>query len=128
MKNQKGYFLLEATVLIAVLLAAASAVFVFGMAKAQSVHNEAAVAAAFLGQEQLAYVEAQPTEILMSANSFDWMGTGSSPVLLNGQSYTVTTGLEADADERFRRVLVTVAWDENNKKVVQTYRKLVKVH
>lgn len=123
--NQKGYFLLETIILGAILTAAVSVTLVFSMARRQCLHNEAAVAAAFLGQEQIAFIEAEPKAVIASAASFDWLGNGSEPIELNGCRYMVSTRLEAAEDVRFRLVTVTLSWEENNKTVTHTCRKLV---
>lgn len=109
------------------MLAAASTGLVFGIAKRQCVHNETVVTAAFLGQEQLAFVEAQPKSVIAGTDSFAWLGNGIYPISLNNQQFTVNTQVETYIDERFRRVTVTVGWEENGQTVRQSYGKLVKI-
>lgn len=123
--NQKGFFLLETVILGAVLTAAVSVTLVFSMARRQCLHNEAAVTAAFLGQEQIALIEAEPKAVIAAATSFDWLGKGTEPIEMNGSKYMVETRLEPAEDVRFRLVTVTLSWEENNKKVTQKCQKLV---
>ena len=127
MTEQKGYFLLETVILGAVMLAAASTVLVFSMASRLCVHNETAVAAAFLCQEQLAYIEAQDKTILASADSMTWQGKNSEQVELNGHKYMITTKITPYDDPGFCKAVVTICWDEKDRKVEQKYQKLVRV-
>ena len=123
--NEKGFFLLETIVLGTILIAAASVTYLFSAASRQQLHNEAAIAAAFLGQEQIARIEGKSKNELNTLGSVGWLGEGTNPVALNGYEFDVKTEIKPYEGTGIRYVAVTLSWTENGKKVSQTYRKLV---
>lgn len=123
--REKGFFLIDTVILGAVLIAAASVSYLFNAASRQQLNNEAAIAAAFLGQEQIARIEAKPINELSIMSTAAWQGNGTNPVVLNGKEFYIDTTLEAVEGGRFRLVNVKVSWTEDAKTVTQTYRKLV---
>lgn len=123
--KEKGYFLLEGIILGILFLAVIPIAQLFGVAHIQFLCNEAEITAKYLGMEQISYIEAKNKEEIRISDSFNWLGKGETPVLINNNSFDIKTTIKNTDDERLKQIIVTVSWEIKGKKQEQVHRKLV---
>lgn len=125
-KQEAGFFLLETLILGMIVAALALVCYSYLFLNRQRLYCEGAATASFLAQKQIALIEAQPAAWLRSADTVPWLGDGDSPVARNYRLFYLTTRITDSAyGTRLRAIEVNVAWEEQGKRLEQSYRKLV---
>ncbi len=128
MEREKGFALLEALFLGAILAVASLICLSFAVLNEQRLQSEAEVTAAFLAQEQMALAEAKPAAYLRSASSLPWLGGGDNPVVRNRVAFEVETQVAGYEGSAFLRdIQVTVRWPARGRVRENRFHRLVSV-
>ena len=128
MEREKGFALVEAVVLGAILSVASLICLSFAVLNEQRMQSEAEVTATFLAQEQMALAEAKPAAYLRSASSLPWLGDDSSPVVRNRVAFEIETQVAGYEGNAFLRdIQVTVRWPVKDRMRERHFHKLVSV-
>lgn len=126
-KQEAGFFLLETLILGMIVTALALVCYSYLFLNWQRLYCEGAVTASFLAQKQIALIEARPAAWLRSVGEVPWLEDGASPVERNHRQFYLTSRItDSPYGSRLRSVEVTVAWEEQGKRLEQSYRKLVR--
>ena len=126
-KQEAGFFLLDTLVLGMIVTAIALVCSSYLFLNRQRLYGEGAVTASFLAQKQIALIEARPATWLRSADVVPWLGDEDSPVVRNHRQFSLATRItDSPYGARLRFVEVRVVWEEQGRRIEQTYRKLVR--
>lgn len=123
--RERGFFLVEVLVLSFLMLGCAALAMAYRAFEQSCAATGSELTAAYLAQEQLAYIEAQPT----AQGQIPWLGKGTAPVEKNGKRFEVVSSVSpcGDAGE-LAEAEVRVRWQSEGKNREKTYRKLVAHH
>ena len=110
--NDKGYFLLEALVLGAILIALAAGLLSYAKAETVRARDACRLQGLFLAQAQLAMVEERAAHGVLTPGSLPWLGE-TDDLSPNGTEFTVTTTITAAGREY--DVEVTANWHKGGK-------------
>ncbi len=127
--DSRGFFLVEALVLSFLLLGCAATVLVYQALARYRACAEAEITAAYLAQEQLARIEAQPASYLRAHGELPWLGQGGSPVEKNRTQYDISATVTPHGESPLlAEAEVRVRWQAGGKSCEAAYRKLVAYH
>lgn len=125
-KQEAGFFLLETLILGMIVTALALVCYSYLFLNRQRLYSEGAVTASFLAQKQIALIEARPATWLRAAGEVPWLGDGASPVARNHRHFYLTTRItDSLGGSRLRSIEVNVVWEEQGRRLEQSYRKFV---
>lgn len=126
-KQEAGFFLLDTLVLGMIVTVIALVCSSYLLLNRQRLYAEGAVTASFLAQKQIALIEARPAAWLRSADAVPWLGDGDSPVARNHRQFSIATRVtDSPYGARLRSIEVHVVWEEQGRRIEQSYRKLVR--
>ena len=127
--NQRGFFLLEALVLsFLVLGCGALAVAYRAMAESRAAAG-AEITAAYLAQEQVAWIEGQQASYLHAHGTIPWRGGESAAPERNGTQFDISSSVSQHPETAALAVVEThVRWQIRGRQREETYRKLVAYH
>lgn len=127
--DERGFFLVEVLALSFLVLGCAASALVYRTLARSRAEAAAEITAAYLAQEQIARIEAQPASYLRAHGEIPWLGGGASPVEKNGCSFEVASSVTPHADaESLAEAAVRVRWETGGRSREAVYRKLVAYH
>ena len=127
--DERGFFLVEVLALSFLVLGCAASALVYRTLARSRVEAAAEITAAYLAQEQIARIEAQPASYLRTHGEIPWLGGGASPVEKNGISFTLSSSVSPRADtESLAETEVRVRWETGGRSREAVYRKFVAYH
>ena len=128
-RQRDGFVLIEVLVLSLVVLGCAAAVMTYRMLDRARAASEAELAAAYLAQEQLARIEAQPASYIRAHEDMPWLGDGSAPPEMNHVAFEVSSRVVPSAETMsLASAEVRVSWATDGRRREETFRKLVAYH
>ena len=126
LKDDKGFFLLEALLLCLVLMALSGVFSAYRLSEQMHADIKAHIAAIFLAQEQMAYVAEKGSEGKLSTGRLSWLGSEEA-LSLNRKNYEVYADVAAlDAGTGICRVQVTAAWEQSGKARRVSFERMVR--
>ncbi len=124
--DRRGFFLVEVLVLSFLVLGCAASATAYRALAQNRAATGAELAAAYLAQEQIARMEAQPGTFLRTHTDVPWLGEGESPVEKNGTRFEVSSVILPHPETTaLAAVEVHVRWRTGGRSREETYRKLV---
>lgn len=127
--NQRGFFLLEALVLSFLVLGCGALVVAYrAMAESRAAAG-AETTAAYLAQEQIAWIEGQQASYLHAHGMIPWRGGESTAPERNGTQFDISSSVSQHPETAALAVVETkVRWKISGRHREETYRKLVAYH
>ena len=127
--DSRGFFLVEAMALSFLLLGCAATILVYQALARYRACAEAEITAAYLAQEQLARIEAQPASYLRAHSELPWLGEGGVPVERNRTQFEIASSVTPNGESPLRaEAEVRLRWQAGGKNCEAAYRKLVAYH
>ncbi len=127
--DARGFFLVEVLVLSFLVLGCAASAATYRALAGNRAATGAELTAAYLAQEQIARIEAQPASYLRAHTEVPWLGAGSSPVEKNGAQFEIASIALPHAEASgLASVEVRVRWRTGDRSREEIYRKLVTYH
>ena len=126
--SQRGFFLLEALVLSFLVLACGALVVAYRALAESRVAAGAEITAAYLAQEQNAWIEGQPASYLHAHGAIPWRGGEASPER-NGMRFEISSSVSPNPEtDTLASVETRVRWQIGTRRREEIYRKLVAYH
>lgn len=123
---QRGFFLLEALVLSLLVLGCGASVVAYRSLAEKRVAAGAEITAAYLAQEQNAWIERQTASYLRANGTISWLGGETKAVERNGARFEVLSSVSPHTETNDLALVVTrVRWQTGKREREETYRKLV---
>ena len=124
--SQRGFFLLEALVLSFLVLACGALVVAYRTLAEGRVAAGAEITAAYLAQEQNAWIEGQPASYLRVHGTVLWLGQETEALERNGTQFEISSSVSPHAEtDKLASVETRVRWQVGGRDREKTYRKLV---
>lgn len=127
--NQRGFFLLEALVLSFLVLGCGALTVAYrALAESRAVAG-AEITAAYLAQEQNAWIEGQSASYLRAHGTISWRGQEKAALERNGTRFEISSSVSPHPETNALASIETrVRWQIGGRAREGTYRKLVAYH
>ena len=127
--SQRGFFLLEALVLSFLVFACGALIVTYRALAESRVVAGAEITAAYLAQEQNAWIEGQPASYLRTHGTISWRGGETTALERNGINFEISSAISPHADtDTLASVETRIRWQTGERVREETYRKLVAYH
>lgn len=127
--NQRGFFLAEALLLSFLAFGCGASVVAYRVLAEGRVAAGAEITAAYLAQEQNAWIEGQPSSYLRAHGTIPWLGEESSALERNGARFEILSTVAPHPETgALASVETRVRWQIGERAREKTYRKLVAYH
>ena len=124
--NQRGFFLLEALVLSFLVLGCGASVAAYRALAENRVSAGAEITAAYLAQEQNAWIEGQSASYLRSHGTVLWCGEETAALERNGTQFEISSSVSPNTEtDKLASIETRVRWQIGGRDREKTYRKLV---
>ena len=124
--RERGFFLVEVLILSFLVLGCAGAAAAYRALSQNCAAIGAELTAAYLAQEQIARIEAQPAAYLHAHAQIPWLGKGTAPVEKNGKRFEIISSVSPHGEaSNLAEAEVRVQWQSDGRSREMTYRKLV---
>ncbi len=127
--DARGFFLVEVLVLSFLVLGCGASAAAYRALARNRAATGAELTAAYLAQEQIARIEAQPEAYLRAHQEVPWLGEGTSPVEKNDTQFEVASSVRPHGEAPgLASVEVRVRWRTGERSREEIYRKLAPYH
>ncbi len=127
--NQRGFFLLEALVLSFLVIGCGASVAAYRALAENRVSAGAEITAAYLAQEQNAWIEGQSASYLRAHGTISWRGQEKAALERNGTRFEISSSVSQHPETNALASIETrVRWQIGGRAREGTYRKLVAYH
>ena len=127
--NQRGFLLLEALVLSFLVLGCGASAFAYRTLVESRVAAGAEITAAYLAQEQNAWIEGQPASYLRANGTIPWRGQETAALERNGTHFEISSSVSPHPETNaLASVETRIRWQTGGRPREKTYRKLVAYH
>ena len=124
--NQRGFFLLETLVLSFLVLGCGALVAAYRTLAESRVAAGAEITAAYLAQEQNAWIEGQSASYLRTHGTMLWRGGETAVLERNGTQFEISSSVSTHPEtSALASVETRVRWQIGERAREETYRKLV---
>ena len=120
---------MEALVLSFLVLACGALVVTYRALAESRIVAGAEITAAYLAQEQNAWIEGQPASYLRTHGTIPWRGEEMAALERNGMKFEISSAVSPHADtDALASVETRIRWQTGGRVREETYRKLVAYH
>ena len=127
--SQRGFFLAEALALSFLVLGCAASVAGYRALAESRVATGAEITAAYLAQEQNAWIEGQTASYLRAHGTIPWLGEAAALLERNGTQFEISSSVSPHpGTDALAAVETRVRWRAGARAQEKTYRKLVAFH
>ncbi len=124
--SQRGFFLMEALVLSFLVLGCGASAVAYRMLAESRVTAGAEITAAYLAQEQNAWIEGQQASYLRANGTVSWLGKGTTDLERNGTQFEISSSISPHPEtDKLASVETRIRWQAGGRQREKTYRKLV---
>lgn len=124
--NQRGFFLLEALVLSFLVLGCGVSIAEYRVLAESRVAAGAEITAAYLAQEQNAWIEGQKASYLRAHGMIPWLGGETADPERNGTRFEISSSVSPHPEAPALAAVETrVRWQTGKRQREEIYRKLV---
>ena len=127
--SQRGFFLLEALVLSFLVVGCGALVVAYRALAESRVAAGAEITAAYLAQEQNAWIEGQQASYLRSHGTLSWRGQETATLERNGTQFEISSSVSQHPETNaLASVETRIRWQAGQRQREEIYRKLVAYH
>ena len=127
--SQRGFFLLEALVLSFLVVGCGALVVAYRAMAERRIAAGAEITAAYLAQEQNAWIEGQQPSYLRSHGTLSWRGQETATLERNGTQFEISSSVSQHPETNALAAVETrIRWKTGQRQREEIYRKLVAYH